>query len=58
MIRNGINSVSHLINKDKGNSYDLTNAFYVSCDFYVLEVFPTLWDEWNPCQVMVHHLER
>ena len=35
------------------DTYDKTNAFYKSLGFYELEVFPTLWDEWNPCQVYV-----
>ncbi|SDI64825.1 Acetyltransferase (GNAT) domain-containing protein [Pseudobutyrivibrio sp. 49] len=33
--------------------YDKTNHFYISCGFKELEVFPLLWDEWNPCQVYV-----
>ena len=33
--------------------YDDTNRFYLSLGFKELEVFPTLWDEWNPCQVYV-----
>ncbi len=33
--------------------YDSTNRFYLSLGFQEFEVFPTLWDEWNPCQVYV-----
>jgi len=33
--------------------YDNTNHFYLSLGFKEFEVFPTLWDEWNPCQVYV-----
>ena len=33
--------------------YDETNRFYLSLGFKEFEVFPTLWDEWNPCQVYV-----
>ncbi len=33
--------------------YDATNRFYMSLGFQEFEVFPTLWDEWNPCQVYV-----
>ena len=33
--------------------YDATNAFYRHLGFQEFEVFPTLWDEWNPCQVYV-----
>lgn len=33
--------------------YDATNRFYLSLGFREFEVFPTLWDAWNPCQVYV-----
>lgn len=33
--------------------YDDTNMFYLSLGFKELEVFPTLWDENNPCQIYV-----
>jgi ribosomal protein S18 acetylase RimI-like enzyme len=33
--------------------YDATNHFYLSLGFKEFEVFPTLWDEWNPCQVYI-----
>ena len=33
--------------------YDKTNMFYKSLGFKEFEVFPTLWDENNPCQVYV-----
>lgn len=33
--------------------YDQTNLFYRSLGFKELEVFPTLWDEGNPCQIYV-----
>lgn len=33
--------------------YDNTNKFYISLGFKEFEVFPTLWDEWNPCQIYV-----
>ena len=32
---------------------DETNCFYLSLGFKEFEIFPTLWDEWNPCQVYV-----
>ena len=35
------------------DEYDQTRFFYESLGFRKLEVFPTLWDEWNPCLVMV-----
>lgn len=37
----------------KYEDYDRTNRFYLSLGFKEFEVFPTLWDEWNPCQVYV-----
>ncbi len=33
--------------------YDRTNQFYLALGFKEFEVFPTLWDEWNPCQIYV-----
>ena len=33
--------------------YDITNRFYLSLGFKEFEVFPTLWDELNPCQIYV-----
>lgn len=36
--------------------YDITNNFYKSVGYKELEVFPTLWDEWNPCQVYIKHI--
>ena len=36
--------------------YDRTNRFYLSLGFQEFEVFPTLWDEANPCQVYVMSL--
>lgn len=37
--------------------YDETNRFYKSLGFEELEVFPTLWDENNPCQIYVMSLD-
>lgn len=37
--------------------YDKTNQFYISMGFREFEVFPTLWDEWNPCQIYVMSLQ-
>lgn len=33
--------------------YDDTNRFYLSLGFKEFEVFPTLWDVCNPCQIYV-----
>lgn len=41
----------------KYDDYDATNRFYLSVGFKEFEVFPTLWDEWNPCQVYVMSLD-
>ena len=40
----------------KYEDYDNTNRFYLSLGFREFEVFPMLWDEWNPCQVYVMSL--
>jgi len=36
--------------------YDRTNLFYQHLGFRALEVFPSLWDAWNPCQVYVKYI--
>lgn len=36
--------------------YDATNIFYQAIGYKKLEVFPELWDEWNPCQIYVKYL--
>lgn len=43
---------------DEGHykEYDQTISFYKSVGFSKLEVFPTLWDEWNPCLIMIKAL--
>lgn len=40
---------------DEGHykEYDQTIAFYKSMGFKKMEVFPTLWDEWNPCLILI-----
>lgn len=38
------------------DEYDKTNMFYISLGFKEFEVFPTLWDEWNPCQIYIMSL--
>ena len=37
--------------------YDRTNRFYQSLGFKEFEVFPTLWDADNPCQIYVMSLK-
>lgn len=41
----------------KYEEYDRANRFYLALGFREFEVFPTLWDEGNPCQVYVMSLE-
>ncbi|HFR3774841.1 TPA: GNAT family N-acetyltransferase [Streptococcus suis] len=43
---------------DQGHykEYDQMIGFYHSCGFVKLEVFPNLWDEWNPCLIMIKKL--
>lgn len=41
----------------KYGDYDDTNRFYISLGFKEFEVFPTLWDEANPCQIYVMSIE-
>ena len=36
--------------------YDITNNFYKSVGYKELEVFPTLWDKWNPCQIYIKYI--
>lgn len=38
--------------------YDATNRFYQSLGFQELEVFPTYWDEKNPCQIYIMSLHQ
>lgn len=38
------------------DNYDNTNKFYISLGFKEFEVFPTLWDEKNPCQIYIMSL--
>lgn len=38
------------------DEYDITNKFYKAVGYKELEVFPDLWDEWNPCQIYVKYL--
>lgn len=41
------------VNEGHYPEYDRTVAFYEGMGFLRLEVFPTLWDPWNPCLVLV-----
>lgn len=46
------------VDQGRYKEYDQTIAFYKKMGFVKLEVFPTLWDEWNPCLVMVKSLKE
>ena len=39
------------------DAYEKSRAFYKAVGFIPLEVFPTLWDEANPCLVLVKSIE-
>jgi len=41
------------VDEGKYSVYDQTISFYKSLGFKKLEVFPTLWDKWNPCLIMI-----
>lgn len=40
---------------DEGHyaEYDQTAIFYIKMGFRKLEVFPSLWDRWNPCLILI-----
>jgi len=46
-------TVKTLAESHKSKSYEKTRLFYLSAGFKPLEVFPLLWDEYNPCLLMV-----
>lgn len=41
------------VQKGHYEEYDITNCFYEKMGFRELECLPTLWDEWNPCQIYI-----
>ena len=41
----------------KYEEYDKTNHFYISLGFKELEIFPTLWDKQNPCQIYIMSIQ-
>ena len=45
-------TVKTLADTDTDEGYAETRAFYMSCGFRPLEVFPLLWNEDNPCLLM------
>ena len=45
------------VQMDRYEEYDRTNRFYLALGFKEFEVFPTLWEERNPCQIYVMSLK-
>ena len=39
------------------NAYAKTRAFYRGVGFTPIEIFPTLWDEWNPALLLIKSLQ-
>lgn len=48
--------VKTLSDRSTDPNYAKTREFYLAMGFQPLEVFPTLWDEWNPCLQLVKAL--
>lgn len=44
------------VDEGKYEAYDHTNVFYKKLGYKKLEVFPKLWDEWNPCLIWIKKL--
>jgi len=49
-------TVKTLADTHPDEGYAGTRRFYLAMGFKPLEVFPTLWDEANPCLLMVKRL--
>jgi ribosomal protein S18 acetylase RimI-like enzyme len=49
--------VKTLAEAAKSESYARTRKFYRRMGFTPLEVFPDLWEEWNPCLMLVKQLD-
>lgn len=45
---------------DEGHydEYDKTRMFYEKMGFVKMECFPNLWDEWNPCLIMIQSVQN
>jgi len=46
-------TVKTLAESRESKSYEKTRQFYLSQGFKPIEVFPTVWDEENPCLLMI-----
>jgi len=42
---------------NQDESYAETRKFYLGVGFTPLEVFPTLWDEWNPALLLIKSIQ-
>ena len=51
-------TVKTLDESRKDESYAKTRLFYLSMGFRPIEVFPTLWDENNPCLLMAKFISK
>ncbi len=49
--------VKTLSDSSPDKNYGNTRHFYLSCGFEPLEEFKTLWDEWNPCLLLIKKLK-
>ena len=49
-------SVKTLASEHPDLNYAMTRRFYEAAGFIPLEVFPTLWEEGNPCLLMIRPL--
>jgi GNAT superfamily N-acetyltransferase len=46
-------TVKTLAESRKSKSYEKTRLFYLAQGFKPIEVFPTVWDEENPCLMIL-----
>ena len=55
--REAVKQVDYLqvktVAEGSNKNYDRTNVFYRSVGFKKLEIFPSLWDPQNPCQILI-----
>lgn len=49
--------VKTVSDRSEDKAYAKTREFYKGVGFTPLEIFPTLWDEWNPCLLLVKYLQ-
>ena len=49
--------VKTVSDSNQDESYAETRKFYLGVGFTPLEVFPTLWDEWNPALLLIKSLQ-